>query len=149
MMKMSNVLLICLILSSFSAIQVTAVSVENGHHLSNKHHVLSSEKSSVMRCPTWFTYDNASGQCICEDNINGIITCDSDGQKVYILACYCMTYDNQTGINVGSCFTNCHVKRSNHSFQSYLRLPMNHSNLNEVLHPTILQKHVTILLNQI
>ena len=52
-------------------------------------------------------YDSTSQQCICGDDLGGVIGCDNEEQRAYIMRCYCMTYDNQIGVTVGSCFTNC------------------------------------------
>ena len=131
---MSNTfLLLNLLFSLLSLVLIKAISKENEPHLSNKQLVSSSKKSSEMLCPAWFIYNNASGQCVCGDEIGGVISCDTEEQKAYIIRCYCMTYDNQTGVTVGSCFTNCRLKKSNMSFQLYLRVPTNRSDLNEVM----------------
>ena len=122
-----------LLFLSVSAVQFKAISGMNKYYLSDGRLPLSSNQSRGISCPTWFTYNNTSKQCICGDDLGGVINCDNEEQKVYIMRCYCMTYDNQTGVTVGSCFTNCLLKKSNMTFQWYLRVPMNHSNLNEIM----------------
>ena len=49
------------------------------------------------------------------------------------MICYCMTYDNQTGITVGGCFISCGLKRSDISFRLYQRVPKNCSDINEIM----------------
>ena len=116
-----------------SAVHLKAISKTNEYHSSNDHGSSSSKQSSGLSCPTWFIYDNTSEQCICGDDLGGVVSCDNEEQKAYIMRCYCMTLDNQTGVTVGSCFTNCRLRKSDMSFQLYLRVPVNCSDLNEVM----------------
>ena len=93
--------------------------------------------SKVMKntslCPPWFLYDNATGQCVCGDELNGVLSCDNEENKVYMVACHCMTIDNELGITVGNCLINCVLRESNRSFQMYLRIPSNMNQLNELM----------------
>ena len=88
---------------------------------------------NTSECPPWFLYENTTSQCECGDELNGVLCCDNDRKKVYIMVCQCMTFDKELGITVGSCFTNCVLKKSNLSFQMYLQIPSNLSQLNEVM----------------
>ena len=121
---------------SFLVLSVTAVQFNSSkeYPLSNNDHLSSSlSQNHGLLCPVWFTYNNASQQCICGDDLGGVIGCDNEEQRAYVMRCYCMTYDNQTGVTVGSCFSNCFLNKSSMSFKLYFRVPMNHSDLNEVM----------------
>ena len=122
---------------SFLLLSVTAlqlnISKESEYPLSNGDLLSSLNQIEEMSCPVWFMYDSTSQQCICGDDLGGVIGCDNEEQRAYVMRCYCMTYDNQTGVTVGSCFTNCFLNKSSMSFKLYFRVPMNHSDLNEVM----------------
>ena len=81
-------------------------------------------------CPPWFLYDNTTERCTCGDDLGGIVSCDSQERSVYLISCYCMTYDQQFGTTVGNCFTNCVLRKANVSFQTYLKIPSDGSYLN-------------------
>lgn len=98
---------------------------------SNEHITILSPNS--VECPTWFAFNNSTKQCECGNELGGVVHCDQGRELVYIIDCYCMTYDNQLGIIVGSCSTNCIVSPSNTSFGSYTLLPSNISQLNEAM----------------
>ena len=112
-MRKAIILSLILFLSVRFAVQPTAISKKE-YHLSDGSlsESLSLKEISGISCPAWFTYDNTSEQCICGDDLGGVIACDSEDQRAYIMRCYCMTYDNQTGVTVGSCFTNCFINKS-------------------------------------
>ena len=120
------------LLLSVTALQLN-ISKESEYPLSNGDLLSSLNQTEEMSCPVWFMYDSTSQQCICGDDLGGVIGCDNEEQRAYVMRCYCMTYDNQTGVTVGSCFTNCFMNKSSMSFQLYFRVPMNHSDLNEVM----------------
>ena len=87
---------------------------------------------NTSTCPPWFSYDNITGQCECGDELDGIVSCDNKEKKVYVMECYCMTYDKHLGVVVGSCSTNCLVRRSDLSFHVYFNnIPPEVNNLNE------------------
>ena len=92
-----------------------------------------SNLKNVSTCPPWFMFNNTTNQCECGDDLGGIVRCDSEGKKVYIIKSYCMTNDDLIGIAVGSCSTNCFVSKSNLSFGMYYRLPTNPSKLNAAM----------------
>lgn len=84
-------------------------------------------------CPSWFMYDNDTGQCVCGDNFGGIVNCN--GNRAYVINCYCMSYVKETGTVVGSCSANCILEKKflNVSFQMYYQVPVNPLHLNEAL----------------
>lgn len=80
---------------SFLVISVTAVqfNILKEHPLSNDDHLSSSlSHGHGILCPVWFTYNNTSQQCICGDDLGGVIGCNNEEQRAYIMRCYCMTY---------------------------------------------------------
>ena len=91
--------------------------------------------NNEISCPPWFLYDNTTGQCACGDDLGGVLSCDKKEKRVYLVRCYCMTYDAKIGISVGNCFTNCIAKRSNSSFHlhNYLQVPSDLKDLNKVM----------------
>ena len=88
---------------------------------------------NTSSCPPWFIQENTTGQCLCGNELNGALSCDNKEMKIYIIKCYCMTYDNELGITAGSCFINCILRKSNISFQMYLKVPSDVNELNEAL----------------
>ena len=103
----------------------------------SKAHISSEQSTSTKSCPSWFLHDNKTGQCVCGDGLGGIVSCDSEERRVYIIQCYCMTHDNQTGIAVGSCFSNCVlVKKSvivSLNFEMYYQVPLDPHDLNDAM----------------
>ena len=92
------------------------------------------EDKEGKRCPVWYSYNNISEKCECGSDIDGAVLCDQQRKRVSILDCHCMTYDNQVGVVVASCFTNCEVRRSNTTFGSYNNmLPSTIAHLNEAM----------------
>ena len=89
--------------------------------------------NKTTECPLWFLYNSVTKQCECGDELHGIVHCDHEIKRVYIIDCYCMTHDNHVGTVVGSCSTNCEVKKSNTSFGSYSLLPSNIAQLNKAM----------------
>lgn len=85
---------------------------------------------SSTECPIWFEFNNATNRCECGSELGGVVHCDQRWGLVYIIDCYCMTHDNQLGIIVGGCSTNC---VSSASIGSYTLLPSNISQLNEAM----------------
>ena len=82
-------------------------------------------------CPTWFGCNNHT--CVCNTEPEHIIKCD--GKRSAVLACYCVTTDedefSSRGLIVGSCIFNC-WRRPNHTIldSQYFILPRNSSSLN-------------------
>lgn len=85
---------------------------------------------NATTCPTWFVFNSTTGKCECGDNLGGVVICDSEFIRIYILNCYCMTTDARKGVAVGSCATNCFISKSNRSFGSYDKLPTKLNELN-------------------
>ena len=84
--------------------------------------------SSDLSCPTW-TYPTENGSCECGDTLNGAIQCNISSHHLAIHNCYCMTYDESTGIIVaGTCVYGCA------STQIFRSLPFdNVSQLNNIM----------------
>ena len=88
-----------------------------------KYSSVSAQPKNVS-CPPWFEPFN--GTCKCGDSIDGIVKCNETQQESAILECYCMTYNETTGmVVVGQCLYNC-VKRDS-------RLPKTVEHLNDVM----------------
>ena len=81
---------------------------------------------SNENCPPWMTCENKTThtcQCRKTDLYHGIVKCDSKTSKLFILACYCATYNIATGrIIAGACIENC------------MNLTMKNANNNPVYH---------------
>ena len=122
---------ICIILLSSAKFALSEVPEHNHTVIARSVLTINDETS----CPPWFLYDNTTRQCACGDDLGGVVSCDNKEKQVYLVRCYCMTYDAQIGISVGSCFTNCIAKRSNSSFHlhNYLQVPLDLKDLNKVM----------------
>ena len=88
---------------------------------------------NVSSCPTWFIFNSTTRKCECGNDLGGIVSCDSEYTRVYIINCYCMTVDDRIGVAVGSCSTHCFINKHNVSFDSYYELPTQVSNLNAAM----------------
>ena len=65
-------------------------------------------QSSSSPCPPWFfPYPSSNDTCRCGESIHGAVKCNEILQECAILDCYCMTYNESTGVVVGPCFYNC------------------------------------------
>ena len=63
---------------------------------------------SSSSCPPWFFPDPSSNDtCRCGESIHGAVKCNETLQESAILDCYCMTYNESTGVVAGPCFYNC------------------------------------------
>ena len=128
-------LFICIELITF----VSTICGESGQKSFQYEYVIpsSEEVTSLspngIECPTWFAFNNSTNQCECGDELGGVLHCDRRRGLVYVIDCYCMTYDSELGTIVGSCSTNCISQLSNTSFGSYIPLPFNTSLLNEAM----------------
>ena len=82
---------------------------------------------------TWMYSSN--GTCMCGKNIHGAVGCSNNPNKVSILDCHCMTYDDVEGVLVGSCPYGCGYfnDSSAWSLHLYHPLPMNVSKLNNLM----------------
>ena len=70
------------------------------------------DKSS---CPAWFLPDNDSNGCSCGSSLGGLVDCHDESLEVLLLACYCMTCDEELGLVVGACSYNCFYETSTYS----------------------------------
>ena len=77
-------------------------------------------------CNSWFHLLN--GTCMCGNDIHHTVKCDQKTGSVWLLACYCMTHDSNTGETVvGPCIYAC-------LSQSIFRLvPQNSNDINDVI----------------
>ena len=64
-----------------------------------------SVQTSNPVCPPWFESSNDS--CKCVKSAGSIVKCNELLQESAVLECYCMTYNESTGVVVGACFYNC------------------------------------------
>ena len=65
-------------------------------------------QSSSLSCPPWLFPDPSfNDTCRCGESIHGAVKCDETLQESAILDCYCMTYNESTGVVAGPCFYNC------------------------------------------
>ena len=63
---------------------------------------------SSSSCPPWFFPDPSSNDtCRCGESIHGAVKCNETLQESAILDCYCVTYNESTGVVAGPCFYNC------------------------------------------
>jgi len=95
-----------------------------------------SSYSSYYKCSRW-SHCTDAGTCECFHNDNFIFECDNHGNRVSILDCYCLTFDEEKNTTeVGWCLYNCqHSRRVNamgtHSV--YYPLAQNMSELNDAM----------------
>ena len=89
--------------------------------------------TTTITCPPWFIFDKATKECQCGSDLGKIIVCDNKYKKVYITACFCMTYDDIQGTVAGACTTNCFSKSLQKSFRTYYDIPSNLSELNQLM----------------
>ena len=109
-----------IVLVLFLILNETLLSATVGYDDSTNLRASISQTSSA--CPPWFTFDNATQQCECGDDIDEV-ECDNQYKRVYISNCYCMTHDNIQGTVAGDCITNCFISKQNQSFKYYYELP--------------------------
>ena len=79
-------------------------------------------------CPPGFVPNN--GSCVCGDWPDGMIVCDEESQQASIRIGYCMTYDQDRGVTVGSC-PQGYVRNKYYKF--YYSLPTNVTDLNHYM----------------
>ena len=89
---------------------------------------------SSSSCPPWFFPDPSSnGTCRCGESIHGAVKCNETLQESAILDCYCMTYNESTGVVAGPCFYNCENMRKGHHDMLYHHLPHRVEDLNSAM----------------
>ena len=72
----------------------------------------SQEVQPSSPCPPWFFPDPSSNDtCRCGKSIHGAVKCNETLQESAILDCYCMTYNESTGVVAGPCFYNCNIRQ--------------------------------------
>ncbi|XP_064395922.1 uncharacterized protein LOC135342960 [Halichondria panicea] len=86
-----------------------------GHTLDDKNQPLELLNGSTLieasnDCVPWTRYDSGHQRCVCKkiEFFDGILKCNSDSQKLFVLDCHCMTYnETSNSIEVGACIENC------------------------------------------
>ena len=91
-------------------------------------------QSSSLSCPPWFFPDPSSNDtCSCGASIHGAVKCNETLQESAILDCYCMTYNESTGVVAGPCFYNCENIPKVHKDVLYHPLPHHVEDLNSAM----------------
>ena len=94
-------------------------------------HIVQPSSSS---CPPWFFPDTSSNDtCRCGDSIYGAVKCNETLQESAILDCYCMTYNESTGVVAGPCFYNCENIPKGQDDVLYHPLPHHVEDLNRAM----------------
>ena len=89
-----------------------------------------------FQCSPWSYCDNLSGTCKCFRNSGDIFVCDSQGNRHFILNCYCLTYDARINTTeLGFCVYNCdYAGKSKYDVSlPYCQLPSNINDLNNAM----------------
>ena len=85
-------------------------------------------------CPPWFFPDPSSNDtCRCGESIHGAVKCNETLQESAILDCYCMTYNESTGVVAGPCFYNCENVPKGQGDTLYHPLPHRVEELNSAM----------------
>lgn len=85
-------------------------------------------------CLPWMTCENKTTcQCRQKDWYDGIVKCDKRTGRLSVLACNCVTYENETGrLIAGACIENCmNTTKITKADPVYHPLPVNLSTWNE------------------
>ena len=45
-------------------------------------------QQNTSTCPPWFSYDNITGQCVCGDKLDGIISCENKEKNTHRMLLY-------------------------------------------------------------
>ena len=89
---------------------------------------------SSSSCPPWFFPDPSSNDtCRCGESIHGAVKCNETLQESAILDCYCMTYNESTGVVAGPCFYNCENIPKGEDDMLYHPLPHRVEELNSAM----------------
>ena len=89
---------------------------------------------SSCSCPPWFFPDPSfNDTCRCGESIHGAVKCNETLQESAILDCYCMTYNESTGVVAGPCFYNCENMRKGQGDMLYHPLPHHVEELNSAM----------------
>ena len=89
------------------------------------------EKSN--NCPTWMNFNLTSGQCECGKSIHGIVRCNATLNKVSVLDCYLMTFDEESGqVILGRSFYGCiRDRHAQDGDDVYCNVPSNKTHINK------------------
>ena len=91
------------------------VELSFGHTLGDQNRPLELQNDGLLikasnDCVPWTRYDSSRQRCVCKqvDFFTGILTCNNHSQKLFVLDCHCMTYnETSNSIEVGACIENC------------------------------------------
>ena len=86
-----------------------------------------SSATCKTECPLWTTFNNNTGKCECGSDLAGVVNCNPDTHEIFLLRCYCMTFDEHTDTTeVGPCYLTCKTKYVYFAFR-YWKVPTNYS----------------------
>ena len=89
---------------------------------------------SSSSCPPWFFPDPSSNDtCRCGKSVRGAVKCNETWQESSILDCYCMTYNESTGVVAGPCIYNCENIPKGHQDMLYHPLPHHVEEVNSAM----------------
>ena len=132
-MSTSRLLILLMLLTTVKSFcQAVPLFYKSDINLDNSNNSSTMDRNTNV-CPAWFLHENKTGQCVCGDELNGVLSCDKETNRVYMIECYCMTYDDELGITTGTCFTNCILIESKISFHMFFKVPSDVNQLNEVM----------------
>lgn len=82
----------------------------DSRHLSHdlKEGLQDSTEEDQEVCPMWTRKHGNASSCTCGDSIGGFVLCDPSTLNVYILRCFCISYDWERNTSVfGACIYSC------------------------------------------
>ena len=84
-------------------------------------------------CSRWMIPIRNSTACKCGSKLGGVVSCNSETQKVKILKCYCMTHSSDnTSLIVGACWYSCQLAK--HTVDAFYTVPLNVSKVCDLFH---------------
>ena len=70
-----------------------------------------SSATCKTECPSWTTFNSTTRECECGSDLQGVVTCNRNTLEIFLLRCFCMTYDEHTDTTeVGPCYFTCKRK---------------------------------------